>query len=270
MSNQPRRETSAPLPQPSEKRKSRQGSILASIDPENIIHKTEYEEERSNIGTPPASSIPSSNYSLRNRRATQGKLVYDEKYHPMDDSIRPSQAAKRRSAHGETILLSDDTIECYSVHDDSDDEEKEDEDETDKAEPKKGSKKRARRRSRSLEPTRRSSRKTATPKISYNMNIHPQDRDLEVSSTDASDSEAPTNKAKRTKISRSIEEKSAIKSPSHPEAHDMVTISSDTTNIDDGGPPYYSRESSERGKETTLVQEQGRLCNISLACSRYR
>jgi len=115
------------------------------------------------------------------RRSARAKssLVYDQKYHPLDDIIRPSQAAKRRTLHGEQPLLgsgSDGEISEVSVSDvgsmagadGSDDEESQ------------PTRNRKRKRAGSLppEPTRRSSRRRSKPKTSYNMNIHPQDSDL--------------------------------------------------------------------------------------------
>jgi hypothetical protein len=183
----------------------------------------------------------------------------------MDDSIRPSQAAKRRSAHGEVILLSDDTIGNYSVHDDSDDEEQKDEVKTENIEPNKRGKKRVRRRSLSHEPTRRSSRKTATPRISYNMNIHPQDRDLEMSSTDDSASERSDDEAKRTKLSRSNKEKPVSELQCHTKALSTVTISSEATIPDEEEPSCHNGGSCPGNEDASLVEEQGKSCILSFS-----
>jgi hypothetical protein len=117
------------------------------------------------------------------RRSARAKnvLMYDQKYHPMDDYIRPSQAAKRRSLHGEKTALPDNSSASFdSVSDvgsmvgdgDSDDE--------DSQPPTRGRKRKRKRRTRSRtpEPTRRSSRRRTNPKVSYDMKIHPQDSDL--------------------------------------------------------------------------------------------
>ncbi|KAH7395187.1 hypothetical protein DE146DRAFT_99546 [Phaeosphaeria sp. MPI-PUGE-AT-0046c] len=190
---------------PLQKKSGKRVSKLASIDPSNIIAMTDTEEEGSRRGTPPTSAMPPS-YSLRNRRAPQGKLIYDAKYHPMDDSIRPSQAAKRRSAHGEIILSSDDETETetFTVHSDSEAEgEADNEDLIKKFRPSKN-KKRSRSRSESLLPTRRSSRRITKQKILYNMDVHPQDRYLEVSSSSDDDPEVSSHDVKRKKASRLI------------------------------------------------------------------
>ena len=137
--------------------------------------------------TPPTSSATTSSYSLRNRGAKQGKLAYDVKYHPMDDLIRPSQAAKRRSAHGEDPISSENSSEASTIiepdADETSDEESEPEEQR---KPINKGKKRsqAQSRTRTVEGTRRSTRKISDPKTSYNMNIHPQDKFLVISSDD--------------------------------------------------------------------------------------
>ena len=221
------------------------------------------EESEHAVDTPPTSSMPPSSYSLRNRRATQGKLVYDVKYHPMDDSIRPSQAAKRRSAHGEIQLISDDESDAdepFSVHAESDDEEEGLEEEIkEKTRPAKKGRKRARCRSTSPEPTRRSSRQTTKPKISYNMQVHPQDRDLEVSSDNGSDTGAPAHGRKRTKVSRSIEKDPSCSPVIDNGAPSAIVISSEATDAEDEEPMCYD-DSVKHNKETTPCEEQGWSC----------
>lgn len=117
------------------------------------------------------------------RRSARAKstLMYDQKYHPMDDIVRPSQAAKRRSLHGEQPRLwsgSDGEVsqelhsDVESVAGDEYSHDKESQ------QPMQG-RKRKRSRSRHPEPTRRLSRRRTNPKVSYNMKIHPQDSDLE-------------------------------------------------------------------------------------------
>ncbi|KAH6614104.1 hypothetical protein C7974DRAFT_70895 [Boeremia exigua] len=131
---------------------------------------------------------------LRSARA-MNTLLYDQKYHPMDDFIRPSSAAKRRSIHGVTSGVLDNEASEDSSSDmasilgdtDSDDED---------SQPPTRGQKRKRSKSPSSEPTRRSSRQRTTPKVSYNMKIHPQDSDLKrVWACDGSNSSpSPTKK----------------------------------------------------------------------------
>lgn len=117
------------------------------------------------------------------RRSARAKstLLYDQKYHPMDDIIRPSQAAKRRSLHGEQPVLRADSDGETSEESRSDvgsmagDEDSESDDE--ELQPKRTSK-RKRTRSLTSEPTRRSTRRRTNLNVSYNTNIHPQDSDL--------------------------------------------------------------------------------------------
>jgi hypothetical protein len=260
------------VPRPSRKKRTKRVTLLTSIDPRNIIDITDQEDTQSIADTPPTSSIPASSYSLRNRRAAQGKLVYDVKYHPMDDSIRPSQAAKRRSAHGEIQLFSDNTTDSCSVPAVSDEEEDEDNEETEqKVRSIKKGKKRARQQFQSPEPTRRSSRRTATPKISYNMSVHPQDRDLEESSADDSDGKATACGRQRKTSSHSVPAKSRTRQRDSETfvMHERtgvsspIAISSESTNVDGDEPTYYDRAICERDERMTLVEERGRLHKAS-------
>jgi hypothetical protein len=133
------------------------------------------------------------------RRSARAKstLIYDQKYHPMDDIIRPSQAAKRRSLHGEGPLLDDrsesDTSEDSASNAESIDGDQESDD--DDSQPPARGRKRKRSLSRTPEPTRRSSRRRTTPMVSYNMRIHPQDSDLrQIGACDGSNSSPASNK----------------------------------------------------------------------------
>ena len=124
----------------------------------------------------------------------------------MDDTIRPSQAAKRRTAHGEVpILDSDDASDAFTLTDtaasigESSDTRSEDYEEAPMQ-----SKQAKRRKQTKLRPlpakgTRRSTRKVSNQKTSYNMDIHPQDKYLVISSDD-DDKQTPSNK--RREITR--------------------------------------------------------------------
>ena len=173
------------------------------IDPESLLNFVSREDEElllQRTQSAPTSFAPSSSYTLRNRGVKQSKLVYDVKYHPIDDSIRPSLAAKRRSVHGEQ-LLSDDSLyepvdaEIVSPMQLDDDTEIWNV-------PKKATtgKKRKRTLGQESEPTRRSSRKTSCSKTAYNMNVHPQDEDLKIPS--ANDSEVEVLAQDRKKVQR--------------------------------------------------------------------
>ncbi|CAG5161171.1 uncharacterized protein ALTATR162_LOCUS5974 [Alternaria atra] len=167
---------------------SPQGKVRGASLPIGINLENPIGSKKSQL-TPATSTNPTSSYSLRDR--TQSKLVYDVRYHPMDDAIRPARAAKRRSAHGETIVVgSDDPSDASAVIDteasagDSSDVQNEDKEEI----PKQGRKVTGRKQTRSrplpTEGTRRSTRKVSNQKTSYNINIHPQDKYLVISSDD--------------------------------------------------------------------------------------
>jgi hypothetical protein len=178
---------------------------LTAIDPRNIIGPSGDESEHSAPSTPPTSSAPPSSYSLRIRNAGQSALRYDTKYHPMDDAVRPSQAAKRRALHEDVQISSDESDNMSSMRAESSDESDEEEPKKDvKKKPQlvtKG-KKRTRAQVELWEPTRRSSRQTAGMKVLYDMNVHPQDEDLIVLSSNDDEAEAG-HIAKRKKSSHS-------------------------------------------------------------------
>ncbi|OAL45215.1 hypothetical protein IQ07DRAFT_591562 [Pyrenochaeta sp. DS3sAY3a] len=129
--------------------------------------------------------LPDRPFSLRDRSAKYSKLKYDFKYHPMDESIRPSQAAKRRSIHGERLLLSDTSFGSNSSDNGSDTTALADDELEFKevSQPLKRGRKRKRARMQSPRNLRRSSRKIEVHKTAYDMNVHPQDEDLELSSS---------------------------------------------------------------------------------------
>lgn len=160
-------------------------SLLTAVNSKNIIDITGNTKEQTSSAAP-------STRLLRTRTTMQSKLAYDLKYHPMDDSLRPTQAAKRRTAHGEELLFADDTSDASSFPADTDAESvahvEDSEDESERrAKSTLNKKKRSRARSQSPQPTRRSSRRTEDRKMSYRMDIHPQDKLLEVSSDDSDD-----------------------------------------------------------------------------------
>ncbi|EUC38203.1 hypothetical protein COCCADRAFT_83525, partial [Bipolaris zeicola 26-R-13] len=150
---------------------------------------------------PPTSSAPTSSYSLRSRN--KSRLVYDAKYHPMDNAIQPTQAARRCSAYGEKevcVDADDESEDAAAVYTDA--EESSDEHSEAEEEPKHGAKTKTRKVTRSrllsVEPTRRSPRKVSGPKISYDMNVHPQDEFLAVTSEE--EEIVPRKKKKRSHV----------------------------------------------------------------------
>lgn len=145
--------------------------------------------------TTPAPTCP----PIRRSTRIKSTLVYDQKYHPLDDIIRPSQAAKRRSLHGEESTRpnysdgsasEDSGFDVGSGDENSGDEE---------PRPSTRGHKRRRLMSQAPEPTRRSSRRRTKPNVSYNMKIHPQDSDLRrVGACDGSKSSPSPTKHRRS------------------------------------------------------------------------
>ncbi|KAI4650368.1 hypothetical protein J4E93_002724 [Alternaria ventricosa] len=205
--------------------------------------------------TPPASAVPTSSYSLRSR--TQSKLVYGVKYHPMDDAIRPSQAAKRRSAHGEKpVPESGESDEASSILDtdanetESDDAQSEGENEEEilKRKTKSKAHKQTKLRPIPTEGTRRSTRNVSGVKASYDMGIHPQDKYLVISS-DEDDRPISNNKHKKLSRKRANSEHDSTPNPkgkkrfkathgrrSRPADYDT----SDALDLDSSGAPVFA------------------------------
>lgn len=217
---------------------------LTAIDTQNIIGGSGDESEHPSPATPPKSSAPASSYSFRARNAGQSGLKYDIKYHPMDDAVRPSQAAKRRSLHGDLPILStesDDTDEMSSMCAQSSDESN---GEMPKKEVKKRSRptikgmKRTRPQSEAHEPVRRSTRQTADVKVLYDMSVHPQDHDLIMLSSEDGEAECKLI-TKRKKYTHSK----------------AVVIKSDTEDSDDD--VMSSVEDSDRGVKSVPVNVPG-------------
>ncbi|EAT84138.2 hypothetical protein SNOG_08970 [Parastagonospora nodorum SN15] len=243
-------EDAVTVPHHRKSKRSKRVSLLTSIDPKNIIDATNDHDEYAAKDTPPISSIPPPSYSLRNRKATRGKLIYDVKYHPMDDSIRPSLAAKRRSLHGEPKTFSAESSEASLAHDESN---KDEFDAGERAGPTKKGAKRKRCCSQEAQPTRRSSRKSVNSGISYNMSVHPQDRDLEVSSSDDSDCEMDIPKSKRCVLARSVEDGLAP----IPDDHTCETASGIIA-IERDQPESNYADSSERAEDPDIAGERSK------------
>lgn len=168
----------------------------ASLEPSSPFLTTNDGEDTALDATRARASRIISPHSLRTRQNKRTKLLYDQKYHPMDDIIRPSQAAKRRRAHGDIMSSPEDESDWSSVYADnnfaSPAESKHEEKKTKSKSNQRHSKqvnKRSRSQARSMEPARRSKRKTLNRNACYNMNTHPQDADLERLSSDEQDSD---------------------------------------------------------------------------------
>jgi hypothetical protein len=122
----------------------------------------------------PTSSAAPSSYTTRGSArgaSSNGNLAYDQKYHPMDEYLRPSQASKRRAEHG------------LDNEDSSSDESNVDAGEQPQM------KKRKLGKFPRRQGTRRSSRRTNRD-VLYNMEIHPQDLQLQQMAADSVVNEA--------------------------------------------------------------------------------
>ncbi|KAF2658787.1 hypothetical protein K491DRAFT_247078 [Lophiostoma macrostomum CBS 122681] len=161
----------ASFEKPKSLRGKKRSALLAGIGPENIISQSENEEEALAKNTPPTSSISTSSY--RTRRQVHGsqksEVCYDQKYHPMDDVMNPTRAAKVKSKYGEELPVSDDILFFSDVDDGGNESDVEMHID---AEPMKKVK------NKFCQPTRRSGRQMNNSVI-YNTSVHPQDNDIE-------------------------------------------------------------------------------------------
>jgi hypothetical protein len=117
----------------------------------------------------------------------------------MDDTMRPSRAAKRRSVHGEQILFSNvDDTDATSSHADTDSEQPDHSEGEDRDKTVTKTKKSSTGKLQAQLPSRRSARKTSHPEAAYRTDIHPQDRNIQEASE--ADEVSPNPNRKRTRL----------------------------------------------------------------------
>ncbi|KAL1591376.1 hypothetical protein SLS60_011989 [Paraconiothyrium brasiliense] len=170
-------------------RKRKRSGLLRSLDVGNIIMVPSDEMIISTAkDRVPASSVPPSSHLTSyhmtrgsKRGARSNDLAYDQKYHPMDEYLRPSQAAKRRAEYG----FDEDSDSVNFEENDKGDSDSDVEDQPQMKKRKKFDKFAL----RSGTGTRRSFR-SVNRDVLYDMKIHPQDSQLEHMATDSTVGEA--------------------------------------------------------------------------------
>ncbi|KAF2451498.1 hypothetical protein P171DRAFT_515510 [Karstenula rhodostoma CBS 690.94] len=152
-------------------KKRKRGGLLNGLDAGNIIITPSNDMIVSTAEDNKPSYVPASSYMTRGsaRGARSNDLAYDQKYHPIDEYLRPSQAAKRRAQHG---LYNEDSSSVSFEEEDSESDPNV-EDQQQMKNRKELDKFAAIRRG-----TRFSSRRI-NHDVLYNMQIHPQDSQLE-------------------------------------------------------------------------------------------
>jgi hypothetical protein len=153
----------------------------------------------------------------------------------LDDLIRPSQAAKRRSIHGEKRLSDDEmSVSSFDESDASADNDTNQSASEDESRPAKKGRKRVRFEHQSPRPTRRSSRQKVKPRVSYDARVHPQDELLKLAYAEDEAANPPLAN-KRRKRSFDSPRKDAEKSDDElsfskaRQLDDCTTIDSDGT-----------------------------------------
>jgi hypothetical protein len=184
----------------------------------------------------------------------------------MDDAIRPGQAAKRRSAHGEIPLVESEDISDASTLSNTDagaeelsDSDSEEEKEMPRQSKKAQGRKQTKARPLPTEGMRRSKRKVSDKKTSYNMDIHPQDKYLVISS----DEERPTPSNKHRKLTHkrpSAEDDSesdnevAKRPKTSDQKRSLRTDPGTSDSIDSSGTPVFpSVETDNKSKHSTYT-----------------
>jgi hypothetical protein len=89
-------------------KKRKRNSLLADLNPQNII-SVAYEEDDVTESQSQTSSAPASSHQTRASTAgtqvSPTRIKYNERYHPMDEHTRPTRAAKLRSQYSEAAPL---------------------------------------------------------------------------------------------------------------------------------------------------------------------
>ncbi|KAF2682120.1 hypothetical protein K458DRAFT_391154 [Lentithecium fluviatile CBS 122367] len=155
-------------------KKRKRSTLLSGLGLDNIITVADDEDSHSVArDTPPTSSIPTS--SLRTRGQTNAmqnsRPLYDQKYHPMDDVVQPSRAARHRAKYEEQNLDEDSEGTDFQEDDQSDSDVGVDHHRN-------TNKRRKLSHFPPTQGTRHSSRRT-NRNVLYDMNVHPQDEEIE-------------------------------------------------------------------------------------------
>ncbi|CAI6332540.1 unnamed protein product [Periconia digitata] len=164
---------------PAKKRK--RGGMLAGLHSDNILKSTPDPDLHVHDSIESSAPTFTSSYNTR-ARPTQNSILYDQRYHPMDEVLRPAHAAQVRAKHEEWIDSE------ATLHSDSNSYSNGDENRPSKR-PK---------TMHSRQGTRRTSRPINRNPL-YNANLHPQDSDLreldeisDIESVEAPDDESVT------------------------------------------------------------------------------
>lgn len=139
------------------------------------------------MDTPPTSSAPTSSYRTRSQnKAHTSELLYDQKYHPMDDYLRPTQAARRRAIHEEQVSDDDSEVTGFEggSHSESDSE----------IESQPSKNKRRKVSHPNAQATRRSTRQV-NREVLYDTSVHPQDDVLDQMDVDSPGDESGNEEA---------------------------------------------------------------------------
>lgn len=185
--------------------------LLDGLDPGNIITP---KSDPDIVESIESSAPPTSSYSIR-ARSTPKSIFYDQKYHPMDEVVRPSHAASVRAKHDEPHGDSDGGSDSEATQHSSLDPNSPDSNSLDNQKQKSSNKKRKRYVAR--KGTRRSSRRLNHDAL-YNAGIHPQDSALKQLELESMESEDDSEEARKTSVI-TVEDSDEVDNPENLE-HD--------------------------------------------------
>ncbi|KAJ4351719.1 uncharacterized protein N0V89_007062 [Didymosphaeria variabile] len=243
-------------------RKRKRGGLLSGLDVGNIVVPSDDIIISTAEDSVPASSVPPSSHmksSHMTRGSTRGtrsnNLAYNQKYHPMDEYLRPSQAAKRRAEHG---LDDEDNDSANFEEQDNGDSDSEVEDLPQMKKRKKLDKFALH---QGTQGTRRSSR-SVNRDVLYDMNIHPQDSQLEHMTTDSTvdkandenddivsiGSSAATEEVDKPEVRERLDDASHWTASSPPRSTPLSTISID--NLEQPSNPIHTPQIDERERSS--------------------
>ncbi|KAF2808239.1 uncharacterized protein BDZ99DRAFT_572130 [Mytilinidion resinicola] len=249
-------DSSSPMPQPSKFNGKKNTGMLAGLDYHNIIYISDDDNASTDYITPPTSSYHTTRQAVRGEQKVD--LQYDAGYHPLDDYLRPMQAARVRSKYEADVKHED--VDSGSESDSDQDSlklESGSESEEEDTVKSKGTKKLQGKGIKvERSPTRRSARATQQSRVVYNVNVHPQDKELrelgivtgrkrrlDETSDDEEEEHSYQHKSKQVRISSKTVERRPIRSrPQKRKARAQSITSYDASNTAEYPAPHYYAE----------------------------
>ncbi|KAF2493822.1 hypothetical protein BU16DRAFT_528022 [Lophium mytilinum] len=246
------------MPQPSKFPGKKNTGMLAGLDYQNIIYISDDENDSTDYVTPPTSSYHTTRQAVRGEQKVD--LQYDGSYHPLDDYLRPKQAARVRSRYEADVKHEDvdSGSESDSDRESLKSESGSESEEEDVVKSKATNKLKGKDIKVERSPTRRSTRALQQSRVIYDVKVHPQDKELSelgivtgrkrrmVESSD-DEEEEPSYQRKKSKpirtSSRAVEGRAVRFRPQNRKARAQPAASSyDASHTTEYSAPHYYAE----------------------------